>query len=368
VAEAVRTPAPTHPGRQDWATWPRYEQAVVGFRGYWYPVIKSHDVGRKPVPVQILGERIMLKRDGGRVFAVHDRCPHRGVPLSHPMATQEFAGTWSCCYHGWTFDLETGKLVAAITDGPESPITGKCNVRTYPVEERIGMVWVYVGDESPPPPVETDIPSELLRSDAAVCNRRTIRDGNWRFGAENGIDEGHAKWLHRRALWTLRRRMPTWTRHHVEETGEGWLTRIATEVHWDTDYPGLGRWPQGGWWRKKGRGTARVSIRMPCSLRVAYAKWTHFEWWVPIDRDNHVYVQMVCQSGSRLRRWAFIAFYYLWVRWVFHGMFNDEDALMVDVMDAPPERLYRPDVSITEWRKLCERQDRGDPQPYEAAR
>jgi hypothetical protein len=38
------------------------------------------------------------------------------------------------------------------------------------------------------------------------------------------------------------------------------------------------------------------------------------------------------------------------------------------VMDAPPERLYRPDVSITEWRKLCERQDRGDPQPYEAAR
>jgi len=35
-------------------------------------------------------------------------------------------------------------------------------------------------------------------------------------------------------------------------------------------------------------------------------------------------------------------------------MFNDEDRLMVDVMDAPPERLYRPDVSITEWRKLCE--------------
>ena len=43
-------------------------------------------------------------------------------------------------------------------------------------------------------------------------------------------------------------------------------------------------------------------------------------------------------------------------------MFNDEDALMVDVMDAPPERLYRPDVAITEWRKLCEAQTRGVPQ------
>ena len=55
-------------------------------------------------------------------------------------------------------------------------------------------------------------------------------------------------------------------------------------------------------------------------------------------------------------------FYRLWVRWVFHGMFNDEDRLMVDVMDAPPERLYRPDIAITEWRKLCESETRGTPQ------
>ena len=61
--------------------------------------------------------------------ALHDRCPHRGVPLSHPMATQEWPGTWTCCYHGWTFDLETGTLVAAITDGPDSPICGKVAVR-----------------------------------------------------------------------------------------------------------------------------------------------------------------------------------------------------------------------------------------------
>jgi hypothetical protein len=40
---------------------------------------------------------------------------------------------------------------------------------------------------------------------------------------------------------------------------------------------------------------------------------------------------------------------------------------MVDVMDAPPERLYRPDVSITEWRKLSERQERGVPQPLPTA-
>ena len=62
----------------------------------------SRRVGDRPVAVQVLGERIMLKRERGRVFALNDRCPHRGVPLSHPMATQEFPGTWTCCYHGWT--------------------------------------------------------------------------------------------------------------------------------------------------------------------------------------------------------------------------------------------------------------------------
>ena len=150
-------------GRLDWATWPKYEAAVLGFRNYWYPVSWSRHVTKRPIRVTVAGETIMLIREQGTVRALHDRCPHRGVPLSHPMASQEFAGTWTCCYHGWTFDLETGTLVAAITDGPDSPICGKVAVRTYPVEERIGLVFVYIGDGDPPP-VESDIPNPAARA------------------------------------------------------------------------------------------------------------------------------------------------------------------------------------------------------------
>ena len=64
---------------------------------------------------------------------------------------------------------------------------------------------------------------------------------------------------------------------------------------------------------------------------------------------------------GRLDNLRFRLYYRAWVRWVFHGMFNDEDRLMVDVMDAPPERLYRPDVSVTEWRKLVDETARGAP-------
>jgi phenylpropionate dioxygenase-like ring-hydroxylating dioxygenase large terminal subunit len=348
-------------GRLDWATWPRYEAAVLGFREYWYPVTWSRKVTKKPIQVTVLGEQIMLVREKGVVRALHDRCPHRGVPLSHQMSSQEFPGTWTCCYHGWTFDLETGLLVAAITDGPDSPICGKVAVRTYPVAERLGLVWIYVGD-NPPPPVEADIPSELVQPDTAVLGRITIRAGNWRFGAENGFDDGHAKFLHRKTLWTIRRLMPAWTRIHIEDIGEGWITRVADEVHFETDYPNLGRWPKVPPWRSRGRGGAQTSIRLPAMLRVKYAKWSHFEWWVGRQPDEHIYVQLVAQQGGSLGRLLFRLYYWLWVRWIFHGLFNDEDRLMVDVMDAPPERLYRPDISLTEWRKQCEQNARGRPQ------
>jgi phenylpropionate dioxygenase-like ring-hydroxylating dioxygenase large terminal subunit len=306
-------------GRQDWQTWPHYEAAVLGFRNYWYPVEWSRKVRERPLPATVLGERLLLVREDGALRAVR----------------------------------------AGIAD--QEATTDSVAWATYPVSEQLGIVWVYIGDTDAPP-VSADIPSELLADDAVVVGRITRRHGNWRFGAENGFDEGHAKWLHRRSLWTLRRQMPTWVRHHVEPTGEGWITRVPDEVHYDTAFPGLGVWPPHRVWRSKGRGKATVSIRLPCFLRVAYAPWQHYEGWVPIDETHHVYLQLVSKRAGRLERIRFWLYYRLWVRWVFHGLFNDEDALMVDVMDAPPERLYRPDVALTEWRRLCESQTRGVPQ------
>ena len=344
-------------GRLDWSTWPTYERATLGLPGYWYPVLWSREVTKKPRQITIGGQKIMLIREAWTVRALHDLCPHRGVPLSHEMASQEFTGTWTCCYHGWTFDLETGVLVAAITDGPDSPICGKVAVRTYPVEERIGIVWVYLG-EGEPPPVESDIPEALLEDDAVVCGRITRRPGNWRFGAENGFDEGHAKFLHRKSLWAWRTELPVWIKIHMEQFGP-WLTRVSDEVNFTQEYEGLGPWPRyKAPWRKRGKRGPTVGIRLPGALRVAYRDWDHYEWWVPQEAETHHYIQL---AGTRARGWRALRFklyYWLIVRWIFHGQFNDEDALMVDVMDAPPERLYRPDKAIIAWREMCEEQAR----------
>jgi len=353
----------------DWGAWPAYEAASLGFRNYWYPVQWAEQVGRKPVPIQLLGERIVLVRDEDDIFALHDRCPHRGVPLS--LGRRQYQGTISCPYHGWTYKLDSGQMCAALTDGPESPINNKVKVGTYPVEQRLGLVWVYVGDGDPPP-VERDIPSELLDNELVLGGRWDIRPGNWRFAAENGFDEGHAKYLHNTALWRLFKVMPAWNKTRIVER-DGWLIRVQDEVHWEADFPGLGKWTNRRWWKRVPLPDAPgntdgqvnpvirdldlpgfVSIRLPGLLRVAYPQFIHYEWYVPVNETEVRYVQVMVRFESGAKAAAFKAKYLGAIRWLFHGQFTAQDAWMVDVMDAPPEKLYRPDLSLTAWRRHIE--------------
>jgi hypothetical protein len=60
------------------------------------------------------------------------------------------------------------------------------------------------------------------------------------------------------------------------------------------------------------------------------------------------------QNGGLLKRGLFRARYWTYLRWLFHGGFNDQDARVVEMMQTPPEHLYGPDLSIIGWRKLCE--------------
>jgi hypothetical protein len=97
---------------------------------------------------------------------------------------------------------------------------------------------------------------------------------------------------------------------------------------------------------------------LPGILRVDYGEWAHYEWYVPLDETRHRYIQIAAKSASGLHAWLFKLRYRAYISWVFHKQFNDQDATMVETMDIPPERLYRPDVSIIAWRKMCE-QPRG---------
>jgi len=332
--------------------YPRYDGAALGFEHYWYPVMRSRDLkANKPVALTLFSDKIMFYRDRGKAYALHDRCPHRGIRIS--IGKQEFPGTFTCRYHGWTFDLENGKVVAALTDGPDSKVCGNIGVRTYPVEERAGFIWIYNGTDAPPP-VEDDIPSEFLRDDAVIETRITERPGDWRHAAENGYDEGHGKYLHRDSLWVFFRRPYAWVHSDVEkEASEGWVTRKASAVGEQSTYPGLGTWPQFKPW-KLPRGRAKASIKLPGVLRIHFGEWIHFEWYVPTTVGNHRYIQVVLKHTTGLSAAMFRLRYWTYMRWIFHIEFNNQDARVVEMMETPPELLYRPDMTIIGWRKMAE--------------
>ena len=362
------------PGRQDWSSWPNYQAAKAGFRGYWYPVCFSSQVGEKPRAVTLLGERLFVIRDNGKVFGMKDRCPHRGVPLSY--GNKQFPGTVSCVYHGWTFDLETGELKAVITDGPKSPICGKVTQPTFDVEERLGMVWVFVGDGEKPHPIDEQLPEELVGNPAVVGARLQAREGNWRFACENGYDEGHAKYLHRTSLWRLFKPMPVWNTTKIVRARPVDLPGAAGTVlgrrlsrarpvvrhrlvqgaaaEADHQHRQHGDPPRG---QPDDRGPGVPRLRVGQHARD------------PADRVPDVHPLRVLRAGRRrqppvrgvladfkkgARTLPFYAKYLGAMRWLFHGQFSGQDKWMVEVTDAPPEKLYRPDDSLLQWRKLAE--------------
>lgn len=332
--------------------WAHYEALASGLRNYWYPVFKSRQLRRKPIAVKLFGENVVFVRDQGRAYALADHCPHRGTPLS--LGRQDFRGTISCRYHGWCFSLSTGQLVAALTDGPDSPILGKVSVRTYPVEERIGLTWIYMGDGAPSP-VEADIPDELLGRDVVVGARITRWPGNWRYAVENHFDDAHASYLHRYgALFSAFWDIPAWKRGiRVVRNGE-WLDRQYDALEYESEYSGLGRWPKRRFWIRN-RMYPRVSVRLPSIGRVAYPRFTAYKFFTPVDKDGFLFTQVMAKRCGGVRAALFRVAYWLYRRWIYLVQFNDQDMLMVRVSHrVGPERLFGPDVSIIAWRKLCE--------------
>ncbi len=266
----------------------RYKSAKGGMHEYWFPAMSAATLRRKKMITQtVAGNVILFVFDKGKYYAVRDLCPHRLVPLSEGRI--EFPGHVTCEYHGWTFDLSDGQLAAALTDGPDSPVTGKVCIKTYPVEVRAGLVFVWIGSAKPVP-VEEAIRTELVdpKARVKVLIRKPI--GDWRYATENGFDEAHGKMLHRSSWWVFFRGIAAWNATVIKPSADGvWLSRTQEKVQLRDNYPGLGTWPRHYFWQK-GAGTKRstlggtdhvIDVRLPGHLSVKQpgrARRTPYEW------------------------------------------------------------------------------------------
>lgn len=105
----------------------------------WYVAARADELSDKPLARTICNQRIVLYRPApGQVAALEDFCPHRGAPLSLGKVCD---GKLVCGYHGLEMGCD-GKTVAM----PAQRVRGFPAIRSYPVRERGGFIWLWPGD------------------------------------------------------------------------------------------------------------------------------------------------------------------------------------------------------------------------------
>jgi nitrite reductase/ring-hydroxylating ferredoxin subunit len=111
-------------------------------RRYWQPVGLSGELGELPTPVRVLGEDLVLFRDGrGRPGLLDAHCCHRGTSLEYGRVEREGV---RCCYHGWLFDVD-GRCLEMPCEPAESTYKDKVRQPWYPCREYGGLVFAYMG-------------------------------------------------------------------------------------------------------------------------------------------------------------------------------------------------------------------------------
>jgi len=173
-------------------------------RRYWQPLLTSESVTNRPQEIRILGEDLIVFRDRkGRPGLLYPRCMHRGTSLFYGKVEEEGI---RCCYHGWLFDVQGHCL-----DQPCEPEGGLqrdlARQPWYPLQERYGLVWAYMGPPAKQPVLPRwDVLEDLQPGEVYASSDRswgTTRDGSmpitpysWLHMNDNIMDPFHVQVLH----------------------------------------------------------------------------------------------------------------------------------------------------------------------------
>ncbi|HEX2928425.1 MAG TPA: Rieske 2Fe-2S domain-containing protein [Candidatus Binatia bacterium] len=152
-------------------------------RRYWQPAALSEELSsEKPLAVQLLGEELVLFRDGeGKPALIGRYCAHQGVDMIYGHVEKDGI---RCMYHGWLFDA-CGKVIVrgSWVEGGEKRM--EVGQPAYRCVELGGVILTYMGPGDPP-----ELPlHEFLTGPAE--NRavsKILLNGNFLQAEENGIN------------------------------------------------------------------------------------------------------------------------------------------------------------------------------------
>ena len=181
-------------------------------RDIWYAAGWSEDVTRRPLGRIFLNEPVvMYRREDGSPVAMQDLCPHRFVPLSKGVLVGD---NIECGYHGLQFDCSGACVVNPHQAGT---IPRAAKVKTYPITEAHGLVWIWMGDPALADPAT--VPNYAGWNDPVKMREAhgtLLIKANYMLIMDNLTDLSHAAILHP----VLQGRDLTKADYNVKQEGE----------------------------------------------------------------------------------------------------------------------------------------------------
>ena len=250
-------------------------------RNYWIPCAKSSELvaGGAPMRLPLMGEKLIAYRaPSGDVGIMDQRCPHRCASLF--LARNEAAGL-RCVYHGWQFDT-SGKCLDIPSVSNGAALKNTVRAKAYKVQERNGLVWVYMGRLDPAPPMPAIEVNTLL--DEELLIEFVYRECNWLQSLEGDIDTSHFGFLHVGALEP----------HQLDEAHPFYGTvanRVpdyrAADTPWGTSYGAYRQLPQGHYYWRAANFLFPFWTQIPAK---DMEKSIHARAWVPIDDHRTMFI------------------------------------------------------------------------------
>ena len=164
-------------------------------RDAWYTAAWGDEVSENPLGRRICNEPIVFFRDQrGKVAALEDRCCHRGLPLHLGTVVEQGL---QCGYHGLVYD-RTGRCVYIPA---QDQIPERAKVRSYSVQERDQLVWVWIGDPSKAD--ETKPPDFAYHNDTANWPHKHAVlhiNANYVLLLDNLMDATHVGYVHSKTI------------------------------------------------------------------------------------------------------------------------------------------------------------------------
>ena len=162
---------------------------------FWYPIGKSEEVKTyEPLRSEVLGLKFVAFRDEDhQAHVLSDTCVHRGGSLGKGWMKD---GCVVCPYHGWYFAGD-GKCTTIPSIGYDGQPPPRAKVDSYPVQEKYGIVFAFLGDlpEAERPPLYE---IEEYDQEGWRANQLIVFEVDYYYerSVENGIDPAHNEFVH----------------------------------------------------------------------------------------------------------------------------------------------------------------------------